>query len=366
MQEEQVLQIALTMLPEIGTVNTKALLTTFGSASAIFQAKKKELAQVEGIGERKAKLIKDFTAFNEVEKEIIFTKKNDYQIIFQTDDQYPKRLLNCYDAPVVLYLNGHCNLNASKIISIVGTRNNTDYGKQIVEQFIAELPHENLIIVSGLAFGIDAIAHKAALKNKIPTIGVLAHGLDRIYPMQHRNLSKEMVAGGGLLTEFRKGVLPDKHNFPKRNRIVAGMADATIVIETATKGGSMITADLAATYNRELFALPGKIIDAKSSGCNQLIKENKANLFNGSADFLEWMGWHPKTVTPKKQRVLIYEFTKDELQIADLLRDNQARSIDELYLKSGLSSSAFAAAILSLELQNAVTSLPGKMFRLLV
>ncbi len=365
MQEEQVFQIALTMLPEIGSVHTKALLSTFGSASAIFQAKKKELAQVDGIGERKAKLVKDFNAFTAVEKEINFNKKNNYQIIFQTDDQYPKRLLNCYDAPVVLYFNGHCDLNASKIISIVGTRNNTDYGKQVVEQFIAELPHENMIIISGLAYGIDAIAHKTALKNKIQTIGVLAHGLDRIYPLQHRNLSKEMLADGGLLTEFRKGVLPDKHNFPKRNRIVAGMADATLVIETATKGGSMITADLASTYNRELFALPGRIMDTKSSGCNQLIKENKANLFNGAADFLEWMGWQPKQVTPKKQRILIYEFTKEELLIADLLRDNQARSIDELYLKSGLSSSVFASAILSLELQNAIQSLPGKMYRLI-
>jgi DNA processing protein len=366
MQEEQLFQIAITMIPEIGTVHTRALLSIFGSASAIFQAKKKELSLVEGIGDRKAKLIKDFTDFASAEKELNYILKNKYQVIFQTDDQYPKRLLNCYDAPVLLFFNGLCNLNSSKIISIVGTRNNTDYGKQIVEQFIAELPHENLIIVSGLAFGIDAIAHKAALKNQIPTIGVLAHGLDRIYPMLHKNLSKEMLLNGGLLTEFRKGVLPDKHNFPKRNRIVAGMADCTIVIETATKGGSMITAELATTYNKELFALPGKVTDPKSGGCNQLIKENKANLFNGAAEFLEWMGWQQQTVTPKKQRILFYEFTKEELVIADLLRDNQVRSIDELYLKSGLSSSAFAAALLSLELQNAVQSLPGKMFRLIV
>lgn len=366
MQEESLFQIAITMIPEIGAIHTNALLSTFGSASAIFQAKKKELSLVEGIGERKAKLIKEFTLFSAAEKELNFITKNNYQIIFQTDDSFPKRLLNCYDAPVLLYFNGNCNLNASKIISIVGTRNNSDYGKQIVEQFIAELAHENFILVSGLAFGIDAIAHKAALKNMIPTIGVLAHGLDRIYPMLHRNLSREMLATGGLLTEFRKGVLPDKHNFPKRNRIVAGMADATIVIETAKKGGSMITAELASTYNRELFALPGKITDAKSSGCNQLIQENKANLFNGAADFIEWMGWQEKHINPKKQRILFYEFTKEELVIADLLRDNKAKSIDELYLKSGLSSSAFASAILSLELQNAVVSLPGKMFRLIV
>jgi DNA processing protein len=366
MKEEQVFQIALTMIPEIGSVHTRALLSTFGSASAIFQAKKKELSGIDGIGDRKAKLIKDFTDFSSVEKELNYVLKNNYQLIFQTDDLFPKRLLNCYDAPVLLYFNGHCNLNAGKVISIVGTRNNSDYGKQMAEQFIAELPTENLLILSGLAFGIDGIAHKAALKNKIPTVGVLAHGLDRMYPMQHRNLSKEMLVEGGLLTEFRKGVLPDKHNFPKRNRIVAGMADAIVVIETAAKGGSMITAELASTYNRELFAVPGKITDIKSSGCNQLIKDNKANLFNGASDFLEWMGWQEKLLVPKKQRILFYEFTKEELVIADLLRDNQARSIDELYLKSGLNSSAFASAILSLELQNVVQSLPGKMFRWLV
>lgn len=365
MKEEQIFQIALTMIPEIGAINTRSLLAGLGSASAIFQAKKKELSFVDGIGERKAKLIKDFSDFNAAEKELSFLFKNNYQIVFQTDELFPKRLLNCYDAPILLFFNGRANLNAAKVISIVGTRNNSEYGKQVTEEFIAALPTENLLILSGLAFGIDAIAHRAALKNGISTIGVLAHGLDRIYPSLHRNLSKEMLLNGGLLTEFRKGSLPDKHNFPKRNRIVAGMADVTVVIETACKGGSMITADLANNYNRELFAIPGKINDTKSSGCNQLIHDNKANLFTNTTDFLEWMGWQEKTVTPKKQRILFYEFTKDELLIADLLRSYDAKPVDELYLKSGLSSSAFAAAILSLELQGAVASMPGKMYRLI-
>jgi DNA processing protein len=365
MKDEQLFQIALTLIPDIGSVNTRSLLSSFGEASAIFQAKKKELALVEGIGERKAKLIKDFTDFGTAEKELNYIFKNNFQLIFQTDDQFPKRLLNCYDAPVLLYFNGNTNLNAPRVISIVGTRNNSDYGRHVTEDFIASIASENILILSGLAFGIDAIAHRASLKNKIPTIGVLAHGLDRIYPSMHRNLSKEMLANGGLLTEFRKGVLPDKHNFPKRNRIVAGMADATIVIETAVKGGSMITADLATTYNRELFAVPGKITDAKSGGCNQLIQDNKANVFTSTNNFLEWMGWQEKTVLHKKQRILFYEFTKEELIIADLLRNNDAKPIDELYLKSNLSSSEFAAAILSLELQGAIISLPGKMYRLI-
>ena len=365
MNEEQIYQIALTMIPEIGSINTRNLLSQIGTASGIFKAKKKELASIDGIGDRKAKSIKEFTDLAAAEKELNFLIKNNFQFAFQTDDHYPKRLLHCYDAPVLLYFNGNANFNVTKVISIVGTRNNSDYGKQITEDFIAALPTENMLILSGLAFGIDAIAHRAALKNKIPTVGVLAHGLDRIYPSLHRNLSREMLANGALLTEFRKTVLPDKHNFPKRNRIVAGMADATIVIETAIKGGSIITADLAATYNRELFAVPGKLTDTKSNGCNKLIQDNKANLFSGAADFLEWMGWQEKETKTKKQRILFYEFTKDELILADLLRGFESRSIDDLYLSSGLSSSSFAAAILSLELQNAVQALPGKMFRLL-
>jgi DNA processing protein len=365
MKNEQLFQIALTLIPDIGSVNTRSLLSSFGEASAIFQAKKKELALVDGIGERKAKLIKDFSDFASAEKELNYILKNNFQLFFQTDDQFPKRLLNCYDAPVLLYFNGNTNLNASKVISIVGTRNHSDYGRHVTEEFIASLASENILILSGLAFGIDAIAHRAALKNKLPTIGVLAHGLDRIYPSMHRILSKEMLVNGGLLSEFRKGVLPDKHNFPKRNRIVAGMADATIVIETAVKGGSMITADLATTYNRELFAVPGKITEVKSGGCNQLIQDNKANVFTSTSNFLEWMGWQEKTVIQKKQRILFYEFTKEELIIADLLRSNEAKPIDELYLKSNLSSSEFASAILSLELQGAIISLPGKMYRLI-
>ncbi len=364
MKESQFHQIALTLIPEIGTVHAKNLLSVFGDASAIFQAKKKELVAVEGMSERKAKCIKDFNEFSLVEKELIFLEKNKIQTLFISEDAYPKRLLNCYDAPTILYYSGPAKLNASRVISIVGTRSNTEYGKQVTESFLESIPNENLIIVSGLALGIDAIAHRSAIKNKIPTVGVLAHGLDRIYPSLHKMLAKEMLETGGLLTEFRKNTLPDKHNFPRRNRIVAGLADATIVIETDLKGGSMITAELASAYNRELFAVPGKITDIKNSGCNKLIRDNKANLFNGAADFLEWMGWQEKKLVPKKQRVLFYEFTKEELIIADLLSGYEAKSIDELYLKSGLSSSAFAAAILSLELQNAVQSLPGKMFRL--
>ena len=188
-------------------------------------------------------------------------------------------MLNCYDSPTLLYYKGEADLNGDKIVAIIGTRNHTDYGKQITEQLVEELTEQNVVVVSGLAYGIDAIAHKAAVKNNLPTVGVLAHGLDQVYPPQHTGLAKEMLkAGGGLLTEFRSKSKPDKHNFPTRNRVVAGMSDATIVIETGIKGGSMITAELANNYNKDVFAFPGKVTDTKSAGCNYLIKNNKAIL----------------------------------------------------------------------------------------
>ena len=224
------------------------------------------------------------------------------------------------------------------------------------------------MIVSGLAYGIDAIAHKAALKNNLRTIGVLAHGLDQVYPSQHTGLAKDMIkAGGGLLTEFRSKTKPDKHNFPIRNRIVAGLGDATIVIETGAKGGSMITAELANNYNKDVFAFPGKVTDAKSAGCNYLIKNNKAVLLTDAQELIELMGWDEvsfRLSKPKKQKELFIELNDDEKVIIGILREKEQVHIDEINLKSGLSSSSVAAAILNLELQNVVLSLPGKVYQI--
>ena len=222
---------------------------------------------------------------------------------------YPKRLLNCYDSPTLLYYKGEADLNSEKIIAVIGTRNHTEYGKQVTEKLIRELTEQNVVVVSGLAYGIDAIAHKAAVKNNLKTVGVLAHGLDQVYPSQHTGLAKEMLqAGGGLLTEFRSKTKPDKHNFPTRNRIVAGMSDATIVIETGIKGGSMITAELANNYNKDVFAYPGSVNDGKSAGCNYLIKNNKAVLLTDAQELIELMNWE-ETNRPslsKKAKRAIY------------------------------------------------------------
>ena len=357
-------QIALTQIPNIGAVQAKQLVEHFGDAASIFKASKKELSTIEGIGELKAKAIKSFDDFKTAEEEIAFCQKHHISTLFLTDIDYPQRLLHCYDAPTILFYRGNADLNTTKIISIIGTRSNTDYGKQITEQLIAGLQSLNVLIVSGLAFGVDAIAHKAAVQNSLATVGVLAHGLDSIYPSQHKSLAKEMLLNGGLLTEFTKSTKPDKHNFPRRNRIVAGMADATIVIETQAKGGSMITAELAYNYNRDLFAVPGKVTDQKSSGCLKLIQQNKAVLLTDATQLIEAMGWETKPSKPKKQRELFIELSADERTIVDILTAQETISIDAIYLQSGLSSSSVAAAMLGLELQGLLISLPGKIYRL--
>lgn len=365
MKEELLYRLALTMIPELGSVKARLLTEHFGNASSVFSAKKKELNAIEGIGERCARRLKEWDSFGEAEEEIAFAEKHQLRILFITDSDYPQRLLNCYDPPTVLYYRGNANLNNSRIISIVGTRNHTEYGRQVTEQLVAALQTQNVTVVSGLAFGIDAIAHKACLQYRLPTIGVLAHGMDTLYPPQHKSLAKEMLLQGGLLTEFRKNTKPDKHNFPKRNRIVAGMADATIVIETAVKGGSMITAELAYNYNRDLFAVPGKISDSKSSGCLKLICQNKATLLTGAGQLIEMMGWEEKKKLIKKQKELFIELSADERIVVNLLKETEATPIDVLYVKSGLSSSTVATVILNLEIQNVICPLPGKMYKLL-
>ena len=366
MPDDLLYEIGLTLIPSIGAVHAKALVEHFGDAKKVFAAKRKEFTQVEGITELKVNAIKEFEDFSEAEHEIAFIEKYKIQPLFITDKNYPQRLLHCYDAPSMLYFRGNANLNASKVISIIGTRDNTDYGKHVTEKLLEDLKEQNVLVISGLAYGVDGVAHKAALKNELPTVGVLAHGLDRIYPPHHANMAKEMIQNGGILTEFRKGMKADRHNFPKRNRIVAGMADATIVIETAIKGGSMITASLANGYNRDVFAIPGRVNDEKSEGCNYLIKNNRAILLTDAQQLIETLGWEKRKVKRKIQAALFIDFTPEEQAIVDILKDKDLVHIDELYLKSGLTSSTVAAAVLNLELQNVIASLPGKMYKLMM
>ena len=365
MDSELLYQLALTLIPNIGDVQARQLIQHFGKASDVFKAAKSSIEKIEGIGSLKAKNIKDFKDFTTAEKEIEFIEKYKIKTLFLTDEQYPKRLLNCYDAPPLLFYKGLADLNASKTLAIVGTRTNTDAGKQFTENLIKELSYHNVTIISGLAYGIDAVAHKSALKNNLPTVGVVGHGLDKIYPADHAALAREMLKeNGGLLSEFFSGTKPDKHNFPLRNRIVAGISDATLVVETHVKGGSMITAKLADAYNRDVFAVPGRPSDVKSSGCNYLIQHNKAILLTEAKGLLEVLGWTDKKTKPKQQKELFVEFTDNEKAVMNLLQKKEPLHIDELNLSSNLSSSSIAAALLSLELQNVILSVPGKMYKL--
>ncbi|MDB5222024.1 MAG: dprA [Chitinophagaceae bacterium] len=365
MHNDLLYQIALTLIPNIGDVHAKALVTHFGNAQNIFKAKKKDLGEIEGIGSIRATSIKEYVDFTIAEEEITFIEKYKITPLFITGENYPQRLLNCYDSPIMLYYRGNADLNQSKIVAIVGTRNNNEYGKAVCEKLVEDLANENILIVSGLAFGIDSFAHKTALKNDMKTVAVLAHGLDRIYPSQNKSLAKEIIEQGGLLTDFKSKTNPDKQNFPKRNRIVAGISDAIVVVESGLKGGSLITAELGNGYNKDVFAIPGRTNDTKSEGCNYLIKNNKACLITSAEDILENMGWkeHKKS-SAKKQRELFIELSDDEKIVINILQQQEQIHIDELYLKSGLSSSAVASALLTLEMQSVISSLPGKMYKM--
>ncbi|HEX5026918.1 MAG TPA: DNA-processing protein DprA [Agriterribacter sp.] len=356
--------IALTMVPHIGDVHAKELLQHFGEAERVFAARKSELDRFPGIGTVRSKSIKSFTGFKRVEEELCFIEKYKIKVLTQHAKDYPKRLLHCYDAPLVLYYRGNANLNEQKVVAVIGTRNPTDYGKEMTCKIIEDLAQHKAVIISGLAYGIDALAHKTSLKNNLQTIGVLAHGLDRIYPAAHHSLAREITTQGGLLTDFMSGTKPDKQNFPKRNRIVAGIADATVVIETNMNGGSMITAELANNYNKDVFAVPGKTTDAKSIGCNYLIKSNKAALITSGKDISDFMSWiHPTAARKPKQKELFVELAPAEKKVLEIISEKESISIDDINLQSGLSSSSIAAAILNLELNDLITSLPGKIYK---
>ncbi len=359
-------QIALTLIPQIGDVLAKELLNRFGTAKNIFEASERELTALPKFGAIRAKAIRSYDIFGQAEKEMAFIQKHDITPLFYTDERYPRRLKYCVDSPVMLYFKGNTDLNAAKVLGIVGTRHATDYGKTVCDRILSGLKELSVLIVSGLAYGIDITAHKAALKYGLPTVAVVAHGLDRLYPQPHLATAREMLSRGGLLTDFRSGTKPDKQNFPMRNRIVAGLADAVLVIETGKKGGSLITAEIANSYNRDVFAVPGRVQDKRSEGCNLLIHYNKAALVTGAADIMRLMGWETKHSTPAAtQQTLFTELDDRERSIVRLLTGRKALHIDDIRLQSEYNSSEVAAAILNLELQGVIQSLPGKLYRLL-
>jgi DNA processing protein len=358
-------QIAVTLIPGIGDITGKKLIAYCGGVEAVFKEKKQHLMKIPGIKESLASAVVNGrnAALDRAEKELKFIEKYKIECFFFTEETYPHRLKHCVDSPMMLYHKGNTNLNKSKIVSIVGTRSATEYGKECCRKIIEGLADSDVLIVSGLAHGIDSSAHKEALKHNIETVGVLAHGLDRIYPAVHRNMAQKMLERGGLVTDYISETNPDRENFPKRNRIIAGLSDATIVVEAAKKGGALITADIANSYNRDVFAVPGKISDVYSEGCNHFIKTNKAALIQSAEDIKYLLGWDTKK--PKNtslQRKLFVNLSPDENAIIKLLEENTHMSVDGICIELQTTTSLVAAALLNLEFEGIVKILPGKIY----
>ncbi|MDR1699068.1 MAG: DNA-processing protein DprA [Prevotellaceae bacterium] len=362
-------QIALTMIKGVGNVTAKNLITYIGNVEDIFRQTKAQLAKIPGVGDFMAGQIVSADIRLQAEKEMEFVLKNKISPLFYTDKNYPYRLKECADAPVLLYTKNRADLNANKFVGIVGTRNVTDYGKEICRELVANLAqrHPELVVVSGLAYGTDICAHKAALENNLATIGILGHGLDRIYPATHRPAAEKMLENGGLMTEYPSGTNPDKQNFVQRNRIIAGLVDAVVVVESQEKGGSLITAEFANNYNRDVFAFPGKITDERSRGCNALIKKNKANLIE-NADDLEWlMDWKQdgNAKTALQSPNLFSTLTDIEQNVFEAIRAAQPVQINQLSKILEIPISNLATLLIEMEFKNAVKCLPGNLYRCL-
>ncbi len=358
-------QIALTLIPGVGDINGKKLINHCGGVEAIFKEKKHNLLKIPGIGEYVANSIHNHEIFDKVDKELLFIEKYNIKPLFYLDKAYPSRLKNCIDGPLLMYYMGNADLNKPKVISIVGTRKATEYGKDITKKLVNDIASEDVLVVSGLAYGIDTYSHKAAVEANIATVGVLAHGLDMLYPALNKPLAEKMLKNGGLLTEFRSNTNPDRENFPKRNRIIAGMADAVIVVEAARHGGALITAEIANTYNKDVFAVPGRLTESFSEGCNHLIKTNKAVLIESAEDLIYLMSWE-KTEGAKKnvQQKLFIEFTPDEKIIYDLIFEKNTIAIDEIIGLCNLPSSKVATALLNMEFNSIIKCFPGKIYKL--
>lgn len=362
--EETRYQIALTRIKGMNLLLAKTLLDKVGRASDIFREKGESLQNVCGLQTSVFNSNAIQEALDTADKEIDFIKKNHIAPIFFTDPEYPARLSECVDAPVLLYYRGSANLNSPKILSIVGTRHATNYGRGFCQTLLQELSlwFPDLLIVSGLAYGIDICAHREALNNKLQTVGILAHGMNTLYPATHRKTAAEMLSQGGLLTEYSSQHPVHKGNFVARNRIVAGISDATLIVESAEKGGSLITADIAESYHRDVFALPGNIQNEYSKGCNQLIRKNRAALITSAQDIAEAMCWDTPDRKPK-QISLFPELDETETLLMNILEEKGECQINQLTIISNFPASQVLASLLELEFKGLVRPYPGGVYR---
>lgn len=374
-ESEKLCILALVNTPGIGAVTIRQLISYCGSAEKVFNSDYKKLIKIPGVGEKVARLILTKQGLAHAEAEWANCARSGAQLHFFSDSAYPNRLRPLYDAPIVLYSKGNFDYNSHRTIGIVGTRQISDYGKSVTENIIKDLVPIKPLVVSGLAYGVDITAHRACLKNDLATIGVMASGLNVIYPAAHLKTARDMELKGGLVTENALNTKPDFMRFPARNRIIAGLSDITIVVESAKKGGSLITVEFAQNYHREVFAVPGNLNNPQSEGCNNLIRENKAAIFTSVNEMAEAIGWNLQNKEAElnvKEHIgtdhtnLIFDgFTQDEGQVLSLLKRQGIMQVDELSWQSGMHLNKLAALLLNLEFQGMVRSLPGKKYGLI-
>lgn len=367
-EREIIASLALTQISGIGLIIARKLKDALGSATTVFEQRKELPTLIPGISKRLTDALDCPAAFERAEQELAFAAKHQIACLCIDDADYPARLRECPDAPLVLFYKGNTSLNQPHIINMVGTRHATDYGKALCRQLLSELKVlcPDVVVVSGLAYGIDICAHRSALDNNLATIGVLAHGLDRIYPHLHRDTAAAMTHHGGLLTEFMSKTTPDRQNFVRRNRIIAGLSDATIVVESAAKGGSLITADIASSYHRDCFAFPGAVGAPYSEGCNNLIRDNGAMLLQNAEDLVKALRWDVQPTQQPTQRELFPDLNEEEMCVVDhLKRQPEGVQINMLTLDTGLSVQRLYAILFELELKGVVVSQSGGTYRAL-
>jgi DNA processing protein len=358
-------KIALSLIPGIGDINARKLVSHVGSVEAVFAESYRSLIKIPGIGSNLAKAVCERSYLEKAGKEAEYVTKNNIKTYFYLDDDYPYRLRQCDDSPVTFYFKGCSDLNAPRIISIVGTRNATPRGKELCENIIGSLAsgHTGLIVISGLAYGIDICAHKAALANHLQTVGVLAHGFKTIYPSVHTSIAREIEKTGGLVSDFLSDDLPERNNFIKRNRIIAGLSDATLVVESGLKGGALITADIAGSYNRDVLAVPGRPGDQWSAGCNSLIKNNKAALVENAGDIEYFLNWQPSGSKAPVQRSLFSELTGSEKIIYEEVNKNGEMNIDHLCRTVDIPVYKLSSILLQMEFNGLIRCYPGNLYR---
>ncbi len=362
--QDLIYTLALQRAPNIGDITAKKLIRSFGSAEAVLKASPAKLSAIEGIGKSRVKDLQNSYLIKLAEEELQFIQENDIAVSYFEDADYPQHLKNCIDAPLLLFKRGNINLENKRIISIVGTRKATNQGIAFCQELIKELAFLNPVIVSGFAYGIDIAAHKAATENQLQTIACMAHGLNQIYPKVHNKYVRQVEDNGGFMTDFWSNAIFDRNNFLRRNRIVAGISEATIVVESAAKGGSLVTADIANSYNREVFAVPGRLTDQMSKGCNHLIKTHQARLLSGIEDLVYQLNWDIEN-KPKPQPTLFVEFTEEEQKIYDKLKDLGKAEIDQLALACEMPTFKLNPILLNLELKGVLRPLPGKLFEVI-